>query len=245
MKLSFTDTKSRREWTRITSRCHSHFYSIFASKKVAARTSVLCKRWRNLWTGVTAVEVELPLSNQTHSLYCIMRRLTSPTLRRFSVITNRLRTFCEVRSFRFVCDQKVEEIQVTSCSFYDFTTFNLPKLKFLCFSFGWGKCFDMIAMLIKSCLLLETLEMTLDSLLDSPRISIVAPNLKSLSLIMTNRIQIHQVIIDSPKLTYLCLVDCEALVNFVTDPTELDSAYIDLTYLSFLRRRGIDATDFV
>ncbi|KAL2894081.1 hypothetical protein RDABS01_009990, partial [Bienertia sinuspersici] len=108
-----------------------------------------------------------------------------------------------------------------------------------------GKSFDMIAMLIKSCPLLETLEMTLDSLLDSPHISIVAPNLKSLSLIMINLIQKHQVIIDSPKLTYLCLVDCRALINFVMDPTELDSAYIDLTYLSFFRRRGMDTTDFV
>ncbi|KAL2905598.1 hypothetical protein RDABS01_004308, partial [Bienertia sinuspersici] len=64
----------------------------------------------------------------------------------------------------------------------------------------WGKPFNMIAMLIKSCPLLETLEITLDSLLNSPRISIVAPNL---------------------------------------------NAYIDLTYLSFLRRRGMDAIDFV
>ncbi|KAL2931241.1 hypothetical protein RDABS01_036651 [Bienertia sinuspersici] len=36
-----------------------------------------------------------------------------------------------------------------------------------------------------------------------------------------------------------------SLIDFVTDPTELDTAYIDLTYLSFLRTRGMDANDFV
>ncbi|KAL2905087.1 hypothetical protein RDABS01_003797 [Bienertia sinuspersici] len=203
--------------------------------KVTARTSVLCKRWRNLWTDVTVVEVELPLSNQSQSLYSIMRSLTSPTLRRFSVITNHLHTFDEARSFKFVCIREVEEIQVTSaffsvtpcifrcktlvnlelnvstrCTFFDFTTFNLPKLKLLYFSFGKGKSLNIIAMLIKSCPLLETLEMTLESLLNSPCISIAIPNLKSLSLIIVNLIEKHQVIIDTPKLTYLCLVDCGA-----------------------------------
>ncbi|KAL2904613.1 hypothetical protein RDABS01_003323 [Bienertia sinuspersici] len=128
---------------------------------------------------------------------------------------------------------------------FNFTTVNLPKLKLLCFTFHGGKSFDNIAMLIKSCPLLETLEMTLDSLLNSPRISIVSPKLKSLSLIMLNIIEKHQVIIDSPRLTYLYLVDSRALINFMTGPTELDSAYIDLTYLSFFRRRGMDANDFI
>ncbi|KAL2937571.1 hypothetical protein RDABS01_021020 [Bienertia sinuspersici] len=174
-----------------------------------------------------------------------MRRLTSPTLRRFSVITNHLRTFYEEGSFKFVYDWKVDEIQVTStyfsvppcifhceilvslelnvsqrCTFFEFTTVNLSKLKLLYFSFSGGKPFNSIAMLIKSCPLLETLDMTLDSLLNSPRISIVTPKLKSLSLIMVNIIEKHQVIIDSPILTYLCLVDKGAT-------------------------RGMDANDFV
>ncbi|KAL2896354.1 hypothetical protein RDABS01_038138 [Bienertia sinuspersici] len=62
---------------------------------------------------------------------------------------------------------------------------------------------------------------------------------------MVNNTEKHQVIIDSPILTYLCLVDSGALNNFVTDPIELDSVYIDLTYLSILRTRGINVNDFV
>ncbi|KAL2937310.1 hypothetical protein RDABS01_020759 [Bienertia sinuspersici] len=157
------------------------------------------------------------------------------------VITNHLHNFCEGRSFKLACDRKVEEIQVTSayisvppCIFDCETLDNLElNISNIC----------IITMLIKSCPLLETLEMTLNYLLNSPRISIFAPNLKSLYFIMVN-IK-HQVIIDAPKLTYLCLVDRGLLINFVMGPTKLDIAYIDLTYLSFLRIRGIDANDFL
>ncbi|KAL2893273.1 hypothetical protein RDABS01_009182 [Bienertia sinuspersici] len=114
--------------------------------KVTARTSVLSKRWQNLWTRVIAVEFEL-----TTLLYYESSDITYIILRE--------------------------------------------------------KSFDSIAMLIKSCLLLETLKMTLEFLCFSQRISIVAPNLKSLSLIMVNIMEKHQVIIDAPKLIYLFLVD--------------------------------------
>ncbi|KAL2894801.1 hypothetical protein RDABS01_010710, partial [Bienertia sinuspersici] len=130
----------------------------------------------------------------------------------------------------FQCKTLVNlELNVSQrCTFFDFTTVNLQKMKLLYFSFGWGKSFNSITMLIKSCPSLGTLEMTLDSLLNSPCISIIAPNLKSLSLIMLNMIEKHQRSID-----------------FAMDPIKLDSAYIDLTYLSFLRTRGMDANDFV
>ncbi|KAL2905088.1 hypothetical protein RDABS01_003798 [Bienertia sinuspersici] len=57
--------------------------------KVASRLSVISKRWRHLWTGVTAVELKLE-----QLLYCIIKSC-----------------------FKLVCNHKVEEIQVTSASF--------------------------------------------------------------------------------------------------------------------------------
>ncbi|KAL2928593.1 hypothetical protein RDABS01_023700 [Bienertia sinuspersici] len=217
---------------------------------------------------VTSSKSNYLLSNQSQSFYSIIRCLTSPTVLRFSVITNHLHTYCEGRNFKFVCNRRVEEIQVISAYFFVppifqsetlvnlelnvsqrcmtpiLNTVNLPKLKFLCFSYEGSKPFDSIAILIKSCTLLETLDMTLDSLVNSPHISIVAPYLKSLSVTMVNFIDKHQVIIDAPKLTYLFLVDRGSLIDFVTDPTELGSADIDLTYVLSFRTWGMDANDF-
>ncbi|KAL2943391.1 hypothetical protein RDABS01_031739 [Bienertia sinuspersici] len=92
-------------------------------------------------------------------------------------------------------------------------------------------------MLIKSCPLLEVLDVSLNCPLDSPRISIIAPNLKSLSFKMRNAIHQHQVIIDAPKLTYLYVIGGGSVIDFVMDPIVLDNADIDLTYLSFFSMR--------
>ncbi|KAL2937308.1 hypothetical protein RDABS01_020757 [Bienertia sinuspersici] len=134
----------------------------------------------------------------------------------------------EDKCFKLVCYWKVEKIQRSL--FPAFTTVNLPKLKLLCFSYGErNQPFETITMLISSYPSLEVLNVTLDSLLNSPRISIVAPNLKSLSFKMCNAIEQHQVIIDAPKLTYIYVIGGGSLIDFVMDPTELDIVDIDLT----------------
>ncbi|KAL2937298.1 hypothetical protein RDABS01_020747 [Bienertia sinuspersici] len=170
-------------------------------------------------------------------------------------------TVTDRRFFKLVCDRKVEEIQVTSscffavppcifqcktlrCFFPELTTINLPKLKLLGFTHG-GR-YDNIAMLIKSCPLLEVLDMSLNCPLDSPHISIIAPNLKSLSFKLHNAIHQHQVIIDAPKLTYLYVIIGGSVIDFVMDPTALDTSDIDLTYLSFLSmREGMHSNEFI
>ncbi|KAL2904612.1 hypothetical protein RDABS01_003322 [Bienertia sinuspersici] len=210
------------------------------------------------------------LYNQTQPYYSIISHLTSPTLCRFRVTSNYPYTMADPRCYKLVCDRKVEEIQVTSsayftvpsctfqcetlvnivlkismgCFFPPLTTFNLQKLKLLCFSHG-GR-YDNIAMLIKSCPLLEVLDMSLNCPLDSPCISIIAPNLKSLSFKMRNAIHQHQVIIGAPKLTYLYAISGGSVIDFVMDPIVLDIANIDLTYLSFLSmREGMDSNEFI
>ncbi|KAL2902132.1 hypothetical protein RDABS01_027214 [Bienertia sinuspersici] len=110
------------------------------------------------------------------------------------------------------------------CTFYKLATINLPKLKLLCFSFRGGNSFDSIAMLIKSCPLLETLKMTLESLFFHN------------ALAFDNKCS---------KLTYLSLVDNGLLIDFVTNPTELDTAYIVVTYLAFFSDMGLVADDVV
>ncbi|KAL2935087.1 hypothetical protein RDABS01_018205 [Bienertia sinuspersici] len=82
--------------------------SLFPTK-VVVRTSVLCQLWRYLWTEVTAVEFQLPFSNQSQPMSSIMSRLASPTLLRFSVITNHFDTFSDRRCCKLACDRKVEE----------------------------------------------------------------------------------------------------------------------------------------
>ncbi|KAL2901676.1 F-box/LRR-repeat protein 13 [Bienertia sinuspersici] len=51
---------------------------------------------------------------------------------------------------------------------------------------------------------------------------------------MRNVIDQNQVIIDAPKLTYLYVICGGPVIDFVKDPTVLDTADIDLTYWSFL-----------
>ncbi|KAL2900121.1 hypothetical protein RDABS01_025203 [Bienertia sinuspersici] len=99
----------------------------------------------------------------------------------------------------FQCETLVNLVLKISkrCFFPILTIVNLPKLKLLRSSHG-GR-YDNITMLIKSCPLLEVFDMSLNCPLDSPRISIIAPNLKSLSFKMRNAIHQHQAIIDTPK----------------------------------------------
>ncbi|KAL2938024.1 hypothetical protein RDABS01_021473 [Bienertia sinuspersici] len=92
--------------------------------------------------------------------------------------------------------------------------------------------------------LLEVLDMSLNYPLNSPRISIVAPNLKSLSFKLRNAIDQHQVVIDAPKLSYLYVIGGGSSIDFDMDPTVLDTADIDSTYFSFFSmRKGMDAND--
>ncbi|KAL2900122.1 hypothetical protein RDABS01_025204 [Bienertia sinuspersici] len=101
--------------------------------KVTARTSVLCKRWRNLWIGVTAVEVELPF----------VKPITTNLLH---YETNKVEEIKVTSAFFHVppCIFQFEtlvnlELNVSQrCTFFYFTTVNLPKLKLFCFSFGGG-----------------------------------------------------------------------------------------------------------
>ncbi|KAL2906027.1 hypothetical protein RDABS01_004737 [Bienertia sinuspersici] len=206
--------------------------------KVAVRTSILCQRWRYLWTRVTAFDVDLLSYNETKpSFYSVMRRLTSPILRRLCVISNNPCTVSDPRCFKLACDRKVEEIQVTLMTL---TYFHVPPCIFQCktlvnlvLDITLFYIFDNIAMLLESCPLLEVLDMNVDCPLSSPLICIIAPNLKSLSFKMRNVIDQHQVIIDAPKLTYVYVISGGLVINFVKDPTVLDTAHIDLTYLSF------------
>ncbi|KAL2935072.1 hypothetical protein RDABS01_018190 [Bienertia sinuspersici] len=171
--------------------------SLFPTK-VVVRTSILCQLWRYLWTEVTAVEFQLPFSNQSQPMSSIMSRLASPTLLRFSVITNHFDTFSDRRCCKLACDRKVEE--------------NLGR-----------KPFDNIEMLLDSCPLLEVLDMRLDCPINAPCISIIAFNLKSLYFKMCNAIDQHQVIIDAPKLTYLYVIGGGSLIDFNMEPTILDT----------------------
>ncbi|KAL2905593.1 hypothetical protein RDABS01_004303 [Bienertia sinuspersici] len=88
--------------------------------------------------------------------------------------------------------------------------------------------------------------MSLNCPLDSPRISIITPNLKSLSFKVHIAIHQHQVIIDTPKLTYIYVISGGSVIDFVIDSTVLDTADIDLTHFSFLSiREGMDSNEFI
>ncbi|KAL2904394.1 hypothetical protein RDABS01_003104, partial [Bienertia sinuspersici] len=172
------------------------------------------------------------------TIYSIMSRLTSPTILRFSVITNHLDTFSDQRCFKLSYDQKIEEIQVTLGYFhvpsYIFQCKTLGNLEFKISQRRGRKPFNNISMQLASCPLLKVVDMRLDCVSNSPRIRIVSPNLKSLSFKIRNAIDQHQVIIDAPKLTYLYIIGGRSLIDFVMDPTELDTADINLTYFSYL-----------
>ncbi|KAL2925870.1 F-box/LRR-repeat protein 13 [Bienertia sinuspersici] len=62
---------------------------------------------------------------------------------------------------------------------------------------------------------------------------------------MRNVIDQNQVIIDAPKLTYLYVICGGPVIDFVKDPTVLDTADIDLTYWSMKLTQSTDVNDFL
>ncbi|KAL2521861.1 F-box/FBD/LRR-repeat protein [Forsythia ovata] len=68
----------------------SHILSLIPLKS-AVQTSILSKRWTNLWTSITNIEFEEEVVNATRSAYMVdsvLSRCTSKQIERFSLVVN-------------------------------------------------------------------------------------------------------------------------------------------------------------
>lgn len=223
----------------------------------AAATSVLSRRWRNLWTAVTSFEFVDPIGKfKSYNIYHILSQLTSPVIRKFVLDLHRdLPSQTLSSCVRLVCSRNVEHIHVilanswlpklvvpacvlqchtlvslkwdtvVDCDVPRNAIIGLPNLKKL--DLVLVHSIDPILELIRSCPLLEDLSLCFER--QVYLLEIYAPNLISLFISSGYDVysEANEIVIDTPKLENLILIDRCSLLRFVSYPKMLVIADID------------------
>ncbi|KAL2498992.1 putative F-box/fbd/LRR-repeat protein [Abeliophyllum distichum] len=235
----------------------SHILSLIPLKS-AVQTSILSKRWTNLWTFITNIEFEEEVVNATRSVYMVdsvLSRCTSKQIDRFSLVVNVDVDFEHVKAWaNDAVGRNVRELRlkrsimpqcIFTCKTLTFlelvsdilfhrnnipTSFDLPNLKTLRTCLLYPKV--LANKLFSSCPILE--DLTIEGTVRSGTIfNISCPLLKTLKM------DLHALdfeglkckfVINAPNVKYLELIDMSTAEYVVENLNSVVEAKMEVVH---------------